>query len=327
MRAVVIRETGDPSVLAIEDVADPVPAPGEVLIRVSATALNRADLLQRRGFYPPPAGTDPRIPGLECAGTVVESRDPAGRFKAGDRLMALLPGAGYAELVAISADLVLPVPDRLDLQQAAAVPEVFLTAYDALFLQLQISMGETVLIHAVGSGVGTAAVQLLRTAGVRTIGTSRTAAKLAACAALGLDHGIEAGTGDWAEEVEDLTAGRGVDAILDLAGGGYLKGNLQALSERGRMIVVGIPAGSRSELDLGLLLRKRLQLRGTNLRRRTPLERADLVSRFHQNALPLLAAGSLAPVIDRVFPWSEAAAAHALMEANRNFGKIVLAVR
>ncbi len=325
MRAILITEPGDPGVLKLGTVPKPVPDGEEVLIRVRATALNRADLLQRRGSYPPPPPTDPRIPGLECAG-VVERGDARGTVPEGTQVMALLPGGGYAEYVTVHAGLVMPVPESWDFIAAAAIPEVFLTAFDALFLQLQVGLGECVLIHAAGSGVGTAAIQLLRAAGVRSLGTSRTQEKLDRCVRLGLDHPVPLSAGSWTERVLELTGGAGVDAILDLVGGDYLEGNLKVLSERGRMIVVGTPSGSRASLDLGLLLRKRLLLKGTNLRRRTLSEKLDLVARFRQRILPLLTGGELVPVIDRVFPWTEASEAHRHMEANRNFGKIVLTV-
>lgn len=325
MRAILITKPGDPGVLKLGTVPEPVPGSDEVLIRVLATALNRADLLQRRGFYPPPPPIDPRIPGLECAGVVVRP-DAAQTLAEGTRVMALLPGAGYAEYVSVHAGLAVPLPESLDFVRAAAVPEVFLTAFDALFLQLQVGLGETVLVHAAGSGVGTAAIQLLRAAGARTLGTSRTQAKLHRCAELGLDRPILLTGSDWTEPVLEQTSGRGVDAILDLVGGEYLEGNLKVLAERGRMIVVGTPSGSRAPLDLGLLLRQRLLLRGTNLRRRSLAEKLDLVARFRQRILPMLANGRLEPVVDRVFPWTEAAEAHRYMEANRNFGKIVLTV-
>jgi putative PIG3 family NAD(P)H quinone oxidoreductase len=325
MRAVIITEPGDPGVLKLGTVPDPVPGSDEVLIRVRATALNRADLLQRRGFYPPPPPTDPRIPGLECAG-VVERADAARTLAEGTRVMALLPGAGYSEYVSVHAGLTLPIPESLDFVRAAAVPEAFLTAFDALFVQLQVGVGETVLVHAAGSGVGTAAIQLLRAAGALTLGTSRTQAKLDRCVELGLDHPILLSASDWTERVLAQTGGRGVDAILDLVGGEYLEGNLNVLAERGRMIVVGTPAGSRAPVDLGLLLRQRLLLRGTNLRRRSLAEKLDLVARFRRRILPMLAKEHLVPVVDRVFPWTEAPEAHCYMEANRNFGKIVLTV-
>lgn len=326
MRAVLIQGPGGPEVLKLGEAPDPVPDPGQVLIRVAATALNRADLLQRRGVYPPPPGVNPAIPGLECSGVVESSRDPLKRFDPGDRVMALLPGAGYAEYVAIEADLVMPVPDGLDLIQAAAVPETFLTAYDALFLQLGVSVGETVLIHAVGSGVGTAAVQMLRRAGARTVGTSRTEEKLRQSSNLGLDHGIQVESGDWVEAVMAFTGGRGVDAILDLAGAAYLAGNLDVLAPGGRMIVVGTLSGRRGEIDLGRVLQKRLSIKGTNLRQRSAAQKAELVARFRSAMSSGLADGSLSPVIDTVIPWEDAALAHARMESNRTFGKLVLSL-
>jgi putative PIG3 family NAD(P)H quinone oxidoreductase len=324
MKAVMITEPGPPGVLRIGKVSDPVPADGELLIQVRASSLNRADLLQRRGIYPPPAGTREDIPGLEYAGTVIESREPECPFKPGDRVMGLLPGAGYAERVVTPAITAMPVPHQLSFEEAAAIPEVFATAYDALFRQVGLKQGERLLIHAVGSGVGTAAVQLSREAGVAMFGTSGSNEKLVRAKELGLDTGINYHIEDFAEKILKQTEDAGVDAILDLVGAAHWKGNLKVLRSTGRMIIIGLVSGSKVEADLSVILRKRLRLMGSVLRFRTLAEKKQLTHLIIENVLPLFEAGRLAPVIDRVYPWHEVVAAHSYMEENRNFGKIVL---
>jgi len=325
MKAVLITEPGPPAVLRIREVPEPQPAEGDLLIRVKATSLNRADLLQRRGMYPPPAGTREDIPGLEFSGTVLESREPESRFKTGDRVMGLLPGEGYAELVRTPAVTVMPVPRNLSFEEAAAVPEVFATAYDALFRQVGLKEGERLLIHAVGSGVGTAAVQLSREAGVIVFGTAGSKEKLSKATELGLGVGINYRTTNFVETVMHQTDNAGVDAILDLVGAANWEGNLSVLRPTGRMIIIGLVSGSKVEADLSVILRKRLRLMGSVLRFRTLVERTQLAHLMNENVLPLFEQGRLTPVIDRVYPWQEVSAAHTYMEENRNFGKIVLA--
>lgn len=325
MKAVLITKPGPPSVLRIEEVPEPQPSEGELLIQVNATSLNRADLLQRRGIYPPPAGTRADIPGLEFSGTVLESRELECRFKPGDRVMGLLPGEGYAELVVTPAVTVMLVPPSLSLEEAAAVPEVFATAYDALFRQVGLKKGERLLIHAVGSGVGTAAVQLSREAGVTMFGTAGSNAKLSKAMELGLDVGINYRTTNFVETILHQTDSAGVDAILDLVGAANWAGNLEVLSPTGRMIIIGLVSGSKVEVDLNIILRKRLRLMGSVLRFRTLAEKTQLTHLMSENVLPLFEQGRLTPVVDRVYPWQEVSAAHTYMEENRNFGKVVLA--
>jgi len=327
MKAVLITEPGPPAVLKIGEVLEPQPAEGELLIQVKATSLNRADLLQRRGIYPPPAGTRADIPGLEFSGTVLESREPDCRFKPGDRVMGLLPGEGYAELVVTPAVTVMPVPPNLSFEEAAAVPEVFATAYDALFRQVGLKEGERLLIHAVGSGVGTAAVQLSREAGITMFGTAGSNEKLSKATELGLDVGINYRTTDFVETVLHQTSNAGVDAILDLVGASNWEGNLKVLRPTGRMIIIGLVSGSKVEADLSVILRKRLRIMGSVLRFRTLAEKAQLTHLMIENVLPLFEQRRLTPVIDRVYPWQEVSAAHSYMEENRNFGKVVLAGR
>lgn len=324
MRAVVITGPGGPEVLQEQDRPIPEPGSSQIRVRVRTSALNRADLLQRRGGYPAPAGWPADIPGLEYAGEVDAVGPGAGLWAPGSRVMGIVGGGGHAEYVCVHEREAVRVPHNLSWEQAAAVPEVFLTAYDALFRQLDVQAGERVLIHAAGSGVGTAAIQLARSAGVRTIGTSRTPGKLRRARDLGLEVAIDTSAGEWIEQVAAATDGAGVAAILDLVGGDYLGGNLEALATRGRLIVVGTVAGAKAALDLGLLLRKRVTMIGTVLRARSVEEKIQLARDFSSAVLPLLASGQVSPVVERVFSFDHIADAHRLLESNRTFGKVVL---
>jgi putative PIG3 family NAD(P)H quinone oxidoreductase len=323
MRAVVIREPGEPEVLELVAVQRPEPGPGEVRVRVASSGLNRADLLQRRGRYPVPPGYPKDIPGLELAGNVDAVGVGVTAWAVGDAVMGILGGGGYAEYALSPASTLVPVPDGMDPVVAGAVPEVFMTAFDAAFVQEGLAAGETMLVHAVGSGVGTAAVQLALRAGANVIGTSRTPAKLDRAREVGLEHAVLADD-HWPERVQELTGGRGVDVILDLVGGPYLEGNQRVIAERGRHIVVGVPGGSEATLSLRLLMARRASIRGTVLRARPLPEKEALASAFAEEVLPGFAARELRPVIDRTFPAAEAAAAHQYMEQNKNFGKILL---
>lgn len=330
-RAIRIREPGGPEVLESVQVTLPPLHPGELRVRVRTSGLNRADLLERRGGYTPPPGAPPRIPGLEYAG-VVEAVGPGCTLrKVGDAVMGIVGGGGYAEVVQVAERETILVPPGLPLETAGAIPEAFLTAWDALFLQAGLEAGETVLIHAAGSGVGTAATQLARRAGARVLGTSRTLAKLEAAASLGLEEGIlaEDSVASWPEAVLEATGGRGVDVVLDLVGGGYAPGTLKTLALHARWIVVGVPSGRAATLDLRLLMGRRASVRGTLLRSRPPEEKAWLARRFEERvAHGFVAAGRepapLRAVVDRVWPADEVAEAHRAMEANRNFGKLLL---
>ena len=324
MIAIVIAEPGGPEVLRLEERPDPPLRPGHLLVRVAATSVNRADLLQRQGHYPAPPGFPADIPGLEYAGTVAAVGEGGRDWSVGDRVMGLVGGGGYAELVVVPADQAIAVPAGLTLDDAAAVPEVFITAHDALSARLGVEAGETLLIHAVGSGVGTAALQIARAWGCTVIGTSRSAWKLERARELGLDVGIDASTGDWSREVQDATDGRGVHAVLDLVGGAYLRGNLRSLAPLGRQVVVGLTAGRTAEIDLGAVLSKRLTFVGTALRTRTPAEKADAAASFEREVAPLLESGTVRPVIHDRIPMPEAARAHELVESNRTFGTVVL---
>ncbi len=324
MRAVVITEFGDPDVLRVEEVPDPEPGRGEIRVRVHAAGINRADLIQRRGAYPAPPGWPARIPGLEYAGTVESVGSEVDSWAVGDRVMGLVGGGGYAERVVVHEREATEIPDALSFEEAAAVPEVFITAHDAVFEQLGLRMGETVLIHAVGGGVGTAALQLAKAAGARVIGTSRTASKLDRAREHGLDVAIDTSAGEFVDAVLEATDGRGVDLVLGLVGAPYLSGNLECLASRGRMIIVGLTGGRTAELEMGTVLRKRLTLVGTALRSRPLEEKIAATRAFERSVAPLLADGRVGPIVDRTFPLDAAPAAHRYMEENRVFGKIIL---
>jgi len=309
--------------LYVGEAPEPDVSHGDLLVAVKATALNRADLLQRRGLYPPPPGASP-ILGLEMAGTVLED---AGEFRQGDRVMALLPGGGYAERVRIPAGMAMRIPDRLAFEQAAAIPEAFLTAWLNLFRLGGVQAGHTVLIHAGASGVGTAAIQLVREAGARSVVTAGSAAKLEACLKLGAFRAIDYKAGPFAPAVLEATEGRGVDIILDFIGAPYWNLNLASLAVDGRLLVIGTMGGAKvPEIDLGQLLRRRQQVIGTALRSRPVQDKIGLTRELAAFALPRFADGRLAPVVDSVWDWTQAEEAHARMEANLNTGKIVLRV-
>jgi NADPH:quinone reductase len=321
--AVRIRESGGPDVLYLDSVRLAAPGPGEVRVRVATSGVNRADLLQRRGAYPPPRGFPPDVPGLEYAG-VVEAVGPGCHLRRpGDRVMGILGGGGYAAALNVEERETVRVPDGLSIQEAGAIPEVFITAWDALFLQAGLSAGETLLIHAVGSGVGTAALQLAVSAGVRTLGTSRTPRKVERARALGLDVGIHA-EGDWPRAVHEATAGGGVDVVLDLVGGSYAEGNLAVLASGARWVVVGVPGGRKAEIDLRALMGRRARIQGTVLRARPPEEKATLAREFERVVVPRFETGALRPVVDAILPAARAPDAHRRLEVGDTFGKVLL---
>jgi len=328
VRAICIPEPGGPEVLAFTRIRLPPLQADQVRVRVRASGLNRADLLERRGGYAPPPGTPPRVPGLEYAGVVEAVGSACTLRRVGDPVMGIVGGGAYAEAVQVPERETLRTPEASDLVEAAAIPEAFLTAWDAAFRQGGLAPGETLLVHAVGSGVGTAALQLGRWAGARVIGTSRTAAKLDRAAKLGLEHGVLTDGGDapasWPARVRTASGGRGVDVVLDLVGGGYAPGTLETLAPGARWIVVGVPSGREATLDLRRLMSLRATLRGTMLRSRAPEEKADLARSFEATVLRGFDQGVLRPVVDRVLPAEEVADAHRVMESNRNFGKILL---
>lgn len=325
MRAVVITSPGGPEVLELRAVADPVPARGEVRVRVRATAVNRADLLQRMGLYPPPPGAPQDIPGLELAGEIDATGEGVTELHEGDRVFGLAAGGTYAERVVLHARTVARMPSSLDFVRAAAVPEAFLTAYDAMVLQAGLVAGESVLVSAVGSGVGTAAIQIARAIGARPFGTARTEQKLEKARTLGMIDGVVPDQGRFADAIAKLTGG-GPNVVLELAGGRYVAEDVTAARPRGRIVVVGLMAGARAEVDLATMLRKRLTLKGTVLRAR-PLEEKIAAARvLEDNLAPLFEEGKLRPVVDRVFSLSHVRQAHELVANNETFGKVVLEV-
>lgn len=324
MKAVVITKPGGSDVLEIQERPKPEPGYGQIRVRVRASALNRADISQRRGNYPAPAGSPADIAGMEYAGEVDAAGPGTTMWRNGDRVMGIVGGGGHAEYLCVHERELLRVPKNLSLDQAAAIPEVFLTAYDALFNRLHLRVGETLLIHAVGSGVGTAALQVARVAGARVVGTARSADKLERAKVLGLDVAINAKDGDWVALVEEAMGTEAVHAILDLVGANYLDGNLRVIGSLGRMVVVGLGSGATAQLNMGVLLRKRLTIVGTVLRSRPLEEKIALARDFDTKLVALFEAGRLKPVVDRVFPFSAIRAAHDLMESNATFGKIVL---
>jgi putative PIG3 family NAD(P)H quinone oxidoreductase len=324
VKAVVCSGTGGPEVLAVKDLPAPTPGASEVLIDVRATALNRADLLQRRGLYPPPPGASDVL-GLECSGVVAANGPGARRFAVGARVMALLAGGGYAEQVVVHEDVVLPMPTRLSFEEAAAVPEAFLTASEALLVEAELRDGQRLLVTAAASGVGSAAVQIAKLRGAFVIG-SASAAKLASVTALGADLVLERDRPDFVDALRAATDGRGVSAILDFIGGSALARHQACLAERGRLVAIGLLGGATATLDMSRLLSKRQRLCGLVMRTRSTPEKIELVQRFERELWPGLDAGALSPSLDRVFLLGDVAAAHERMEQNLNTGKIVLRV-
>ncbi len=323
MRAAIYTGGGGPEVISFGEVPKPEVRPGHIRVRVHAAGLNRADLIQRRGQYAAPPGWPADIPGLEYAGEVEAVRN-ATRWKPGDRVMGLVGGGAQAELLTVHEDEALAVPDGLSYAEAAAIPEAFLTAYDALAARGRVAPGERVLIHAVGSGVGTAASQIAKHLGATVIGTSRSAEKLARALVYGLDHGIDTSRGPFRDAV-----GEPVDVVIDMLGGPAFADNLAVLAPRGRLVLLGFLAGARFTGDLGPILRKRLEVIGTVMRARGLEERAPLVREFAERMLPLFDqriehAAPLRPVLERTYPMAELAEAHRLMESNETFGKVVL---
>ncbi len=325
MKAVVIAAPGGVEGLEIQEVETPsIQGSDQVRVRVHAAALNRADLLQRRGYYPAPPAYPQTIPGLEFAGEVDSVGSRVRGWKKGQRVFGITGGGAQAEYLVVPESYLAEVPPNLDWVGAGAVPEVFITAHDALFTRARLQAGETMLVHAAGSGVGTAAIQLARVRGAQVVGTSRTAEKIELAKDYGLDTGVVAKDGKFAEAVKEWTEGQGVDVIIDLVGAAYFEENLDALASKGRMVLVGTTAGAKSTLDLTTVMRKRLTIIGTVLRGRDREEKAAATRLFATEVVPLLAEGRIRPVVDRVYKLQEIREAHLRLESNASFGKIVL---
>jgi NADPH2:quinone reductase len=322
-KAIRIRAPGGPDVLELGEIEVPTPGRSQVLVEVAAAGLNRADCLQRRGFYPAPPGVPPDVPGLELAGVVESVGDAVDAWKPGDRVMGIVGGGAMATRVVTEAAELMPIPDALSFSEAAAVPEVFVTAYDAIVLQGGLRAGQTVLVHAVASGVGTAAIQLATIIGADSVGTSRTADKLPRCTELGLTHAVLVEDGQFADAVESV-APEGVRVILDTVGAAYLAENVRVISKQGRIIVIGLMGGIKGELNLGLLLAKRASIHGSVLRSRSSEEKAALTASFTNDVLGRFTSGELVPIIDDVLAMTEIQEAHRRMDANETFGKLVL---
>ncbi len=325
MRAVVLRSHGGPEVLQFEDVASPIVGEQDILVTVAATALNRADLLQRMGFYPNPFPSGPEIPGLEFAGTVAAIGDKVTAWSVGDRVMGITSGGAYAEQLAIHERQAMAVPSGMSLQDAAGIPEVFITAWDALVVQGGLTSGRWAMVHAGASGVGTAAIQICKAIGARIVVTC-SGGKVEACRALGADVVVDYGTQDFVAEVATATGGAGVDVVLDVIGGDYVERNIASLAVKGHIIQVGVMAGKPVPLNIGLLLGKRASITGTVLRARPLEEKIAISQRFASEMLPLFSTGQLKPVIDSVYAFADIAKGHEYMASNGNVGKIVITV-
>lgn len=323
-RAVCIEGKGDVDVLEIGTLTVRDAGPGEIRLKVEAAGLNRADILQRKGLYPAPPGYPAHVPGLEYAGTVEQVGEAVRDFAIGDHVMGITGGGAMATHLVVHAREAMPVPNDMPLTEAAAIPEVFLTAYDALFVQAELRVGEVALVHAVGSGIGTAALQLARLAGAVVCGTSRTRDKLDRCKQYGLEHGVVATKNEFASGLAQLTGGRGADAILDTIGAAYFAENIKALAPRGRLVLIGMLGGATAECPLGLLLAKRATVIGTVLRARSLEEKSALSQRFARDMLGKFTSGALKPVIDTIMPMTEIRKAHERMEGNTSLGKIIL---
>ncbi|MGV4922756.1 NAD(P)H-quinone oxidoreductase [Streptomyces sp. BHT-5-2] len=325
MRAITIPEPGGPEALVWAEVPDPQPAEGEVLIEVAASAVNRADLLQRQGFYDPPPGASP-YPGLECAGRIAAVGPGVHGWAVGDEVCALLSGGGYAEKVAVPAGQVLPLPPGVDLVTAASLPEVACTVWSNVFMIAHLRPGETLLVHGGASGIGTMAIQLAKAVGARVAVTAGGPEKLARCAELGADILIDYREQDFVQEIRKATDGKGADVILDIIGAKYLQRNVKALAVAGRLAIIGLQGGVKAELNLAALISKRAAITGTGLRARPVSEKSAIVAAVREHVWPLIGNGQVRPIVDRTLPMAEAAEAHRILDASSHFGKVVLTV-
>lgn len=325
MRAVTLTGFGGPEVLTVSDVPTPTPGPEQLLVRVRATALNRADTLQRRGQYPPPPG-DSEVLGLELAGEVEAWGGAVSGFRKGQRVFGLVGGGGYAQYALLDHRMAMEIPAGWSFEQAAAVPEVFFTANETVFVLGGLKPGEAVLIHAGGSGVGTAAIQMARFIGATVYVTAGSPEKIERCLALGAHAGINYKTQDFAEEIRRLTGGAGVDVVQDFLGASYFARNLSVLKNGGRLILVALMGGAKVEADLSLIMRKRIHVIGSVMRSRPLADKREITRRFQERWLPALVSGAIKPIIDSVYPLDKVREAHIAMEENRNFGKIILRI-
>jgi putative PIG3 family NAD(P)H quinone oxidoreductase len=323
MRAVIAPHPGGPEVLTLADLPDPVPGPGEVVIDVAATAVNRADTLQRRGFYPPPPGAS-EVLGLECSGVISAVGADVDGWSAGDQVCALLSGGGYGEKVLVPAGQVMPVPAGVDLVTAGALPEVACTVWSNVFMIAGLQKGETLLVHGGAGGIGTMAIQVAHALGARVVATAGSPEKLELCRRLGADVAVSYREQDFVEEVRRATDGAGADVILDNMGATYLDRNVDALATEGRLVVIGMQGGARGELDLGKLLAKRGAVIATSLRARPVDEKTTICASVVEHLWPLVADGTVKPVVHATFPLDQAGEAHRIMEAGGHVGKIVL---
>lgn len=323
MYAITIPEPGGPEALVWAEVPDPVPGEGEVLVEVAAAAVNRADVLQRQGFYNPPPGASP-YPGLECSGRIIALGTGVSGWSVGDEVCALLSGGGYAQKVAVLTGQLLPVPDGVELTDAAALPEVVCTVWSNVFMVSQLRPGETLLVHGGASGIGTMAIQLGKAVGAKVAVTAGGPEKLARCAELGADILIDYREQDFVDEVRKATEGAGADVILDIMGAKYLERNVQALAVNGRLAVIGLQGGAKGELNLGALLTKRAAVTATSLRGRPASEKAAIVAAVREHVWPLISGGRVRPVVDRAVPLADAAEGHRVLEASTHVGKVLL---
>lgn len=323
MRAVIAPEPGGPEALVVVDLPDPTPGPGEVVLNMTATAINRADTMQRQGFYPPPPGASDVL-GLECSGVISAVGSDVDDWAVGDEVCALLAGGGYAEKVLVPVGQLMPVPSGIDLVHAGALPEVACTVWSNVFMIAGLQRGESLLVHGGGGGIGTFAIQLGHALGAQVLTTAGSEEKLEVCRSLGADVGINYRDQDFVEEVEKATDGAGVDVILDNMGAKYLSRNVEALATEGRLVVIGMQGGSKAELDLGVLLRKRGAVIATSLRARPVGEKAAICASVVEHVWPLVADGSVRTLVHTTLPLAEAAEGHRIMEASDHIGKIVL---
>ncbi|MFE5035191.1 NAD(P)H-quinone oxidoreductase [Streptomyces sp. NPDC056683] len=323
MYAITIPEPGGPEALVWNEVPDPVPGEGEVLVEVVASAVNRADIMQRQGYYDPPPGASP-YPGLECSGRIAALGPGVSGWSVGDEVCALLAGGGYAEKVAVPAGQLMPVPEGLDLKQAAALPEVACTVWSNVFMIAHLHPGETLLVHGGSSGIGTMAIQLGKAVGARVAVTAGTKEKLDFCAELGADILVNYREQDFVAELKQATDGAGADVILDNMGAKYLDRNVQALAVNGRLAIIGMQGGVKGELNIGALLGKRAAISATSLRARPLAEKAAIAAAVREHVWPLITQGHVRPVVDRELPMAEAAQAHRVVEASEHIGKVLL---